>query len=109
MVPSTIRTLNTTYAADSKTTTQPKTLCRKAYAATQHLMLLMMGYVPETCLAKNILIKLPFCIKLSFHMYYRVSNKMLVIRSLNIVVVPGLDFFSLFLPASRPQDVRAYN
>ena len=26
-----------------KTTTHPKTLCRKQYAATQHLMLLMMG------------------------------------------------------------------
>jgi len=26
-----------------KTTTHPKTRCRKPYAATQHLMLLMMG------------------------------------------------------------------
>ena len=39
----TIRTVNTTYAAALKTTTHPKTRCRKSYAATQHLMLLMMG------------------------------------------------------------------
>jgi len=37
------RTVNTTYAAALKTTTHPKTRCRKLYAATQHLMLLMMG------------------------------------------------------------------
>ena len=40
---STIRTVHTTYAAALKTTTHPKTRCRKPYAATQHLMLLMMG------------------------------------------------------------------
>jgi len=39
----TIRTVYTTYAAALKTTTHPKTQCRKPYAATQHLMLLMMG------------------------------------------------------------------
>ena len=39
----TIRTVHTTYAAVLKTTTHPKTRCRKPYAATQHLMLLMMG------------------------------------------------------------------
>jgi len=39
----TIRTVNTTHAAAVKTTTHPKTQCRKPYAATQHLMLLMMG------------------------------------------------------------------
>jgi len=49
------------------TTTYPKTRCRKPYAATQHLMLLMMGYVPETCRAKNTSIKIPSCIKLAFH------------------------------------------
>jgi len=37
----TIRTVNTTQAAALKTTTNPKTLCRKPYAATQHIMLLM--------------------------------------------------------------------
>jgi len=37
------RTLRTTYAAALKTTTHPKTRCRKPYAATQHLKLLMMG------------------------------------------------------------------
>ena len=31
------------YAATLKTTTLPKTRCRKPYAATQHLMFLMMG------------------------------------------------------------------
>jgi len=36
-------TINMTYAAALKTTTHPKTRRRKPYAATQHLMLLMMG------------------------------------------------------------------
>jgi len=39
----TIRTIHTTYAVVLKTTTHPETQCRKPYAATQHLMLLMMG------------------------------------------------------------------
>jgi len=43
MVHGTIHTVNTTYAEALKTTTHPKTQCRKPYAATQHLMLLMMG------------------------------------------------------------------
>ena len=45
MVPcdGTIRTVHTTHAAALKTTTHPKTGCRKPYAATQHPMLLMMG------------------------------------------------------------------
>jgi hypothetical protein len=38
-----IRTAHTTYAAALKTTTHPKTWCRKPYVAAQHLMLLMMG------------------------------------------------------------------
>jgi len=36
-------TVHMTYAAVLKTTAHPKTRCRKPYAATQHLMLLMMG------------------------------------------------------------------
>jgi len=63
----TIRTVYMTYAATLKTTTHSKTRCRKPYAKTQYLMLLMMDYVPETCRAKNILIKLPCCIKLAFY------------------------------------------
>jgi len=39
----TICIVHTTYAAALKTTTHPKTRCIKPYAATQHLMLLMMG------------------------------------------------------------------
>ena len=39
----TIRTTNTTYAVAVKITTHSKTRCRKPYAATQHLMLLMMS------------------------------------------------------------------
>jgi len=39
----TIRTVHTTYASAVKTTTHPKTRCRKPYAATQRLMFLMMG------------------------------------------------------------------
>jgi len=42
VVQSTIRTVHTTYAAAFKTTTHQKTRCIKPYAATQHLMLLMM-------------------------------------------------------------------
>jgi len=38
-----VRTINTTYAAALKTTIHPQIRCRKPYAATQHLMLLMMG------------------------------------------------------------------
>jgi len=39
----TILTVPTTHAAALKTTTHPQTRCRKPYAATQHLMLLMVG------------------------------------------------------------------
>jgi len=39
----TIRTVHTTYAAALRTITHPKTRCRKPYAATQHVMFLMMG------------------------------------------------------------------
>jgi len=39
----TICTVNTIYTAALKTTTHPQTRCLKPYAATQHLMLLMMG------------------------------------------------------------------
>jgi len=39
----TICTIHMTYAAALKTATHPETRCRKPYAATQHLMLLMMG------------------------------------------------------------------
>jgi len=67
-VHSTIRTVHTTYAASPKTTTHPKTRCRKPYAATQRLMLLIIVVsVPETCRAKNTSITLPNCIKLAFH------------------------------------------
>jgi len=38
-----ICTIHTTYKVALKTTTHTKTQCRKPYAATQHLMLLMMG------------------------------------------------------------------
>jgi len=38
-----IRTAHTTYASTLKTTTRPKTRCRKPYVATQHPVLLMMG------------------------------------------------------------------
>jgi len=43
-----IRTVHTTYAAALKTTTHPETRCRKPYAATQHLMLLMMGVCTQS-------------------------------------------------------------
>ena len=39
----TVHTVHKLYAAALKTTTHPKTRCRKPHAATQHLMLLMMG------------------------------------------------------------------
>jgi len=65
----TVRIAHTTHSAALKTTAHPKSRCRKPYAATQHLMLLMMGicYVPETYQSKNTSIKLPCCIKLAFH------------------------------------------
>jgi len=65
-VHATIRTVHTIYAVPLKTTTHPKTRCKKPYAATQHLMLLVMGVCTETCRAKNTSIKLPSCIKLAF-------------------------------------------
>jgi len=37
------RHVHPTHATALKTTTHPHTRCRKPYAATQHLMLLMMG------------------------------------------------------------------
>ena len=40
---SAICTIHMTHTAALKTTTHPKTRCRKPYGATQHLMLLMMG------------------------------------------------------------------
>jgi len=49
----TIRTAHTTYAAVLKTTTHPKTLCRKPYAATKHLMLLMMGVCTRNMSSKG--------------------------------------------------------
>jgi len=39
----TIQTVHTTYAPALRTTTHLQTQCRKPYAATQHLVLLMMG------------------------------------------------------------------
>jgi len=36
-------TIHMAYAAAVKTTTHPKAQCRKPPAATQHIMLLMMG------------------------------------------------------------------
>jgi len=42
-VHSTIRSVHTTNAAALKINTHPKTRCMKPYAATEHLMLLMMG------------------------------------------------------------------
>jgi len=39
----TMRTVHTTHAAALKTTIHPQTRCRKPYAVTHHLMLLMMG------------------------------------------------------------------
>ena len=59
---STICTVHTTHTDALKTTTHPKTWCREPYAATQHLMLLVMG----VC-TRNMSIKLPCCIKLAFH------------------------------------------
>jgi len=104
-----------------KNTTLPKTRCRKPYAATQHLMLLMMGYVPETCRAKNTSIKLPCCIKLAFQIisksillcrlypfaicfrtyltYCKLQNKTLLIRNLtddgNSVIFQNNAFYEI--------------
>ena len=39
----TIHTIHMTHAAALKTTTHPKTRCRKPYTATKYLVLLLMG------------------------------------------------------------------
>jgi hypothetical protein len=44
-------TIHMTYAASLKITTHPKTRCRKPHAATQHLMLLMMGVCTRNMLS----------------------------------------------------------
>ena len=62
------RCVGRVYGADGAVRRHPHgTICTvHATYAAQHLMLLMMGVVPETCRAKNTAIKLPCCIKLAF-------------------------------------------
>jgi len=91
MVPCTIRTVHTTYAAALKTNAHSKTR-RTTFApytwpthrlsrpppiqkldAENHMLQLNIqfswwwAYVPKTCRVKNTSIKLPSCIKLAFH------------------------------------------
>jgi len=47
----TLRTAHTTYTAALKTTTHPTSRCRKPYAATQHLIILMMGLCSRNMLS----------------------------------------------------------
>ena len=66
-----IRTVHTTYAAVLKTTTHPKTRCRNHMLQLNIHCSWWWAYVPETCRAKNTLIKLPCCIKLAFQVISR--------------------------------------
>jgi len=47
------RCVGRVYGAVLKTTTHPKTRCRKPYAVTQHLMLLMMGVCTRNMSSKE--------------------------------------------------------
>jgi len=63
----TIRTVHTTYAAALKTTADPKTRCRKPYAATQHLMRLMMGVFTRNMSSKKYINKITLLHQVGIH------------------------------------------
>ena len=58
--------LNSVYGAALKTTIHRKTRWRKPYAATQYLMLLMMGVCTGNMSSLEHINKIPCCIKLAF-------------------------------------------
>jgi hypothetical protein len=70
MLPFTIRTAHTTCAAALKTTTHPKTRCRKPHAATQNLMLLMMGVCTRNMSSKEYINKITFLHQVGISNYF---------------------------------------
>ena len=71
MVHGTIRTVHTTYSAALKTTTHPKTWCRKPYAATQHLMLLMMGVCTQNMSSQEYINKITLLHQVGISLYLK--------------------------------------
>ena len=69
-----IRTAHTTHAAAVKNTTHPKTRCRKPYAATQHLMLLMMGVCTRNISNKEYINKITLLHEIVIPHYFTISD-----------------------------------
>jgi len=65
-----IHTVHTIYAAALKTTTHPKTRCRKPYAATQYLMLLMMGVCTRNMSSKEYINKITLLHQVGISLYF---------------------------------------
>ena len=83
--PITIRTVHTTYAATLKTTTHPKTRCRKPYAGTQHLMLLMMGVCTRNMSSKECINKITLLHQVGISDYFmRKMHGQTTLKEINI-------------------------
>ena len=70
----TICTAHTTYAAAVETTTHPETGCRKPYAATQHLMLLMMGVCTRNVSSQEFTNKITLLQQVGISHYFTCSD-----------------------------------
>jgi len=66
----TIQIAHTTYAAVLRTTTHPKTRCRKPYAATQYLMLLMMGVCTRNMSSQEYINKMTLLHQVGISLYF---------------------------------------
>jgi len=71
----TIRTAYTTQATTLKTTTHPKTRCRKPNAATQHLMFLMMGVCTRNISSQEHINKITLLHQVGISLYLSISSK----------------------------------
>jgi len=67
----TIRTVHTTYAAALKTTIRPNHRCRKPYAATEHLMLLMMGVRTRNMSSLEYVNKITYLHQVGISLYFK--------------------------------------
>ena len=86
MVPCTIRAVHTSYAAALKTTIHSKTRRRKPYAATQHLMLLMMGVCTRNMSSYEYINKITYLHQVGISLYFiknKFENTYIVFRSVN--------------------------
>jgi len=61
----------TTYAAVLNTTIHPKSRRRKPYAATQHLMLLMMGVYTRSMLSLEYINKITYVHQVGISLYFK--------------------------------------